>query len=655
MRKAGSMWRMKDKKGIRKMSRYGYIPAVGIMLAVLGLMLFEPFRAGTAKAAEDVIYAAGMPDAWPLEYYEHKGKTYKGILPELLEEAAQGAGVSIRYVEPSGKDSRLSLAGNAQVDAVWTYGLSDEEIKEAGLVPGSFSLSFSENGERQEIRLAFSKSMPEKWKDLLEAQLERVDQEEISSAVLAYAREGYETNTLSSLYKYVIPGCLAAAGVVLLAMPFILSKRKRQIEALAYRDDVTQKDNFAVWKRKYTERIQDGNREHYALLYLYAGVDKAAEIYGYGEGESALRLISDVCSDMIDEPAEAAARFNEFCFVFFVQYTAADRLKSRVLEMEAALVERFRQAGKKYFLDLHTGVYRLTGADSDPLKALQYSEIAMHYALSHYLEYAVYDEFVEQETISGYAMEHEAIHGLMHQEFIMYLQPVVNLQTGEICGAEALARWENPNRGLLSPEKFLNVLKKKQLIGKMNMEIYRQGCRFLQKLGAEGKRMRLVFNFTVENVGTDDFAEQLHAVSRQYEVDPGQIVVQLNQMVEMSRSGIFVETIRRLRELGFDVCLAGLELDRVFFDYLDCRINGLKLRPELVRQIERREGYKVIEYVVKLCHELGLKVLCVGVENERQAELLKELGCEMASGFYYYYPVGQKEFAEIHIKPSLWT
>lgn len=167
--------------------------------------------------------------------------------------------------------------------------------------------------------------------------------------------------------------------------------------------------------------------------------------------------------------------------------------------------------------------------------------------------------------------------------------------------------------------------------------------------------MRLVFNFTVENVGTDDFAEQLHAVSRQYEVDPGQIVVQLNQMVEMSRSGIFVETIRRLRELGFDVCLAGLELDRVFFDYLDCRINGLKLRPELVRQIERREGYKVIEYVVKLCHELGLKVLCVGVENERQAELLKELGCEMASGFYYYYPVGQKEFAEIHIKPSLWT
>ena len=69
----------------------------------------------------------------------------------------------------------------------------------------------------------------------------------------------------------------------------------------------------------------------------------------------------------------------------------------------------------------------------------------------------LYDEAVEQETISGYAMGHEAVHGLMHQEFIMYLQPIVDLKTGAICGAEALARWENPNRGLLGPEKFRHL------------------------------------------------------------------------------------------------------------------------------------------------------------------------------------------------------
>lgn len=190
-------------------------------------------------------------------------------------------------------------------------------------------------------------------------------------------------------------------------------------------------------------------------------------------------------------------------------------------------------------------------------------------------------------------------------------------------------------------------MKKKQLVGKMNMEIYRQGCRFLLEAKNRGLNLHLIFNFTVENVGDETFTEQLYAVTQQYGIDPHQIIIQLNQMVEITRSEIYMKTIRKLREYGFDVCLAGLELDRVFLDYLECGANGLKLRQDLVRQIETERGYKVIENLIRLCHDLGLKVVPVGVENERQAELLKGLGCEMASGFYYYYPVSQKSFAEM--------
>ena len=179
------------------------------------------------------------------------------------------------------------------------------------------------------------------------------------------------------------------------------------------------------------------------------------------------------------------------------------------------------------------------------------------------------------------------------------------------------------------------------------MEIYRQGLRFLQDMKCRGVSLNLIFNFTVENVGDENFTEQLYGMAQQYEVDPRQIIVQLNQMVEITRSEIYMKTIRQLRAYGFDVCLAGLELDRVFLDYLDCGANGLKLRQDLVRQIETPKGYKVIENLVRLCQELELKVLPVGVENERQEELLKGLGCEMASGFYYYYPVEQRNFREI--------
>ncbi|MDY5621234.1 MAG: EAL domain-containing protein [Lachnospiraceae bacterium] len=629
--------KMMGEKGRQKMAGWKKcILAAGVILAVL--------RPATVKAADE-IYAAGAPDAWPLEYYE-KGE-YQGILPELLEEAAQAAGIKVSYVRPSKEDNRLALAENVQVDVIWSYGLTEEEMEQAGLVLGSPVLTFTEDGEKKEICPAYSKSMPRVSQELIEEQLGRLDRAQIEGRYLVYAKKGHEKGSLSYLYRYVIPGCLAAAVVVLLIMPFILAKRKRQIETLACLDDVTKKGNFAVWKKRYLECIQDGNREHFAVLYLYTGADIVSQIYGYDEGEAALRLISNICMDSIDQSAEAAARFNEFSFVFFVQYTSVDALKQRVQDMEDSLEEEFHRAGKRYFLELHVGIYRLTGADSDPLKTLQYSEIAMRYARKHYLPYVLYDEAVEQETISGYAMGHEAVHGLMHQEFIMYLQPIVDLKTGAICGAEALARWENPNRGLLGPEKFLRVMKKKQLVGKMNMEIYRQGCRFLLEAKNRGLNLHLIFNFTVENVGDETFTEQLYAVTQQYGIDPHQIIIQLNQMVEITRSEIYMKTIRKLREYGFDVCLAGLELDRVFLDYLECGANGLKLRQDLVRQIETERGYKVIENLIRLCHDLGLKVVPVGVENERQAELLKGLGCEMASGFYYYYPVSQKSFAEM--------
>lgn len=611
-----------------------------VLLGVLGAV-----GSYDVRAAGDEIYAAGAPDRWPLEYYEDQ--EYQGILPGLLKEAAQDAGISVRYAVPSKEDNRLKLAEKGQVDLVWTYGLSEEEMDQAGLTPGDPVLIFTEDGKKQEVRPAYSQSMPQESKELLEAQFSRLSREEIETRYFEYAKKGHEKGSLSYLYLYVIPACLAAAVLVLLCMPFILGKRKRRIQALASLDEVTQKGNFAVWKRRYLECIRDGNREHYAVLYLHTGVDIVSQIYGYQEGEEALRLISNVCMEGLDESTEAAARFNEFSFVFFVQYTSVEALKQRVSDMEESLEGAFRQAEKRYFLELNAGIYRLTGADSEPLKTLQYSEVAMRYARNHYLQYALYDEFVERETISGYAIGHEAVHGLMHQEFIMYLQPIIDLETGHICGAEALARWENPHRGLLGPEKFLKIMKKKQLVGRMNMEIYRQGLRFLQDMKCRGVSLNLIFNFTVENVGDENFTEQLYGMAQQYEVDPRQIIVQLNQMVEITRSEIYMKTIRQLRAYGFDVCLAGLELDRVFLDYLDCGANGLKLRQDLVRQIETPKGYKVIENLVRLCQELELKVLPVGVENERQEELLKGLGCEMASGFYYYYPVEQRNFREI--------
>lgn len=519
--------RGKNKKGKIK---YGILTAA----AAAVVWLFMPFH--TIKGSGEEIYVGGMPDSWPFEFYDSEKASYQGILPEILDAAAGQADMEIRYVNGSKEDNRLSLAGNMQVDAVWTMGLTDGELEAAGLHKGKAVISFQDGEERIDICLAYTKSMQSEAEEALEAALYRVNEERTEGLLVQYAKDAYqgEKNSVFAVWAAVL-----VLMIFILVLIIYMIKKRRQVVQLAFRDELTGGDNFTAWKKKFEEQITDGNRAHYAVLFLDAGLDTISHIYGYPESEMALQIISDICVSMLADGSEAMSRFNQFYFVFFLQYTSVDSIKKRVRDIYASIAEAMKSRQKRYFLDPHTGIYRMSGLETEPLKTIQRAEIAAEFSRNHYVECTVYDEMVEKETVTGYAMEHEAIHGLMHQEFVMYLQPVIEMESGSITGAEALVRWQNPGRGLLQPGDFLDVIKRKQLTGKMNMDIFRQGCRFLKEEADKGRRMRLLFNFTVENVGDEQFPQELDGAVSQYGVDRDQIVIQLNQLVEMSRSDIF--------------------------------------------------------------------------------------------------------------------
>ncbi|MCA5961151.1 diguanylate cyclase [Blautia sp. RD014234] len=138
------------------------------------------------------------------------------------------------------------------------------------------------------------------------------------------------------------------------------------MEQMAYKDDVTGRDNLTSWKQKFSKCIVEENRNHYAVLFLYAGIDVVSHIYGYKEAENALRLISDTCEELVMHEKEAFARFNEYYYIFFVEYTGIKGLKKRIQDMQENIVEEFKKKEKKYFLELHTGIYRMTNVDEDP-------------------------------------------------------------------------------------------------------------------------------------------------------------------------------------------------------------------------------------------------------------------------------------------------
>ena len=617
------------------------------LLIILFTFLLSISSSSNIVATSDELYVAGIPDEYPLEYYDKKSNSYKGVLTDLLQTAAKNANLSIKYVSNSTKDNRLSLAKNLQTDIICTLNITDKELEDAGLIRGSEILAYQKNNKKISISFAYTKSIAPESKNLLEQELQKIDKNKLFELISETTALDYEENSAFLVFHRIIPILLFVVVIALFIMPFLLNKRKKQIESITFTDDGTGYYNYAMWKLKYQKHVKHENYQHYAVLYLYTGLENISHVYGYREVADAIHLIGDVCMKQINEEYEGVARFNELYYVFFVRFSSDEKLKERILNIHEAIQTEFQQRKKRYFLELHTGVYKLTQSTTDLNMIMQYSKVALEYAKAHYLSSAVYNEAVERETLSGYIMEHEAIHGLMHQEFIMYLQPIHDTNSGNICGAEALVRWQNPIRGLLKPGDFLDIMRRKNLIGKMNMEIYRQGCHLLKTEKDKGNYPILLFNFSAENFEDERFAADLLAITQQYNADPKQLIIQLQQIADNKTSTIFIENIKKLREYQFEVCLSGLELDKTFFEYLKYDVNYIKIRRELLLNATSQKGRKVLDSVVNLCHDLKLNIICVGVEKEEQAKILQELNCELATGFYYHYPVSQEIFSDL--------
>lgn len=601
--------------------------------------------------AADKIYVAGIPDGYPIEYFDQEKDEYDGILPQLLYRIGKEQDLEFYYIDPSAKDRREELAKEKQVDLICTYGLGEERKKDLELA-GSLHVFRYQDGDREiDIELSYTKTMPSDAVETLKQAVAELDPKMVEELTQTYRYKNEASREAFRKYFYYFAAAFGLMAVLILVLLIRLRRQKELVRRKQYSDEITGRDNFEMWQNRYRDRIVNENRNHYALIQMSTGIEFVNRIYGYQEAEEALKMAGDLLAEQLDLSCEAFARLNGYEFIMFIQYREREEIQKRVMEMEHLLNHKFSE--KRYVLDFQAGIYQLQTKDSDPMESVKYSELMMRYAVEHHLDFVFYDVEIEKESIADYSLEHEAVRGLMKNEFLMYLQPIMDLQQERIVGAEALVRWNNPLRGLMKPGEFMHAMKKKSLAAKMNLMLFEQGCRYLQMLGPGYETIKLLFNFDSQNIADEEFVSSILQLTERYHVRPEQIIIQLNQMVEITQQKRFKEVIQKLREYGFNICLAGLELDRVFNEFFMSGVGMIKLRRELVNNIETESGAVILKNLLNICRELNLQTFCVGIEKESQRQFLKENGCELATGHYFYYPLTCEAFVALLRKKNM--
>lgn len=264
---------------------------------------------------------------------------------------------------------------------------------------------------------------------------------------------------------------------------------------------------------------------------------------------------------------------------------------------------------------------------------------------------AYYQNEMHERLEDEHRLIRDVQNALKNQEFTFYLQPKVNIVNNKIIGAESLVRWIHPVRGLISPGKFIPILEKNGLIGKLDFYIWEAVCKHIRKRLDEGKKVvSISVNLSRVDMYTMSVIECLEGLVEQYRIPKEALEIEITESAYVEEYDKVKDIITRLQTAGFLVSMDDFGSGYSSLNMLkDINVDILKIDMNFLKMDEGswNRGTGIIEAIVNMAHNMGLKVIAEGVETEEHVGLLREIGCTLAQGYHYYKPVPIGDFEAV--------
>ncbi len=454
-------------------------------------------------------------------------------------------------------------------------------------------------------------------------------------------------NDLRRMQRSLVLG-LAMLWLSLVPIVWRISRRlARSAEAneqLALHDALTQLPNRAYLLRRGAEAV----KQHRTGL-LLIDLDNFKDVndtLGHGAGDRLLVHVAQVLRDLT-RPNDVVARLggDEFAVLLpgmgkesELQETAM-RIK-RGLEIatpiDGILVSAMSSIGISLAPDHGTTIDQL----------VQRADIAMYASKDRSSGPVTYSIDIDLHTPSRLALTAELRGALERSEEISLLfQPIVDAVTGTVVGAEALARWNNPRRGQVSPLEFIGLAERSGLIRPFTERVLAMAAAQVAEWRSQGIDFPLSINLSSKNLSEFDLPERLLATLASFGLSPGDITIEVTESGLVAETSEELELVHRLRETGFQLALDDFGTGYSSLTYLrTLHANVLKIDRSFVQQMtENNNDARIVSAVIDMAHSLDMRVVAEGVETEQQRQVLVQLGCDDLQGYLFARPISAEE------------
>lgn len=421
---------------------------------------------------------------------------------------------------------------------------------------------------------------------------------------------------------------------------------EEKLHLLAYNDVLTELPNrYALedFVKKLIDSCKKSN-EKFALIYM--DVDNFKHIndtLGHFTGDLLLKHIANILKFNVKQPDIVARLSGDEFVIVLNKINSSKEVSNKIDELIKKLKEPWILDDQRYFISFSVGIamYPENGDNIEML--LKNSDIAMYYIKKNMKDnYCFYLPRMQEKSLEQVRLINDLRHAIDNEEFVLYYQPIIDLKTMKFIGVEALIRWIHPLKGLIPPMDFIPLAEESGLIYDLEKWILRAA--FQQKSKWEklnNMNIKISVNISGKTIIDEGFAGEINELLSKTEIKNSQLQLEVTETAFIEKIDLSIEIINKIKNMGIKIALDDFGTGYSSLTYIKkLPIDVIKLDRKFINSITKEKKDKfIVEHVIKLTHELDLKIVAEGIETVEQLEFLKANNCDYGQGYLFSKPV----------------
>ena len=431
---------------------------------------------------------------------------------------------------------------------------------------------------------------------------------------------------------------------------------ERKVELLAYRDTLTNLPNRLLFADRLEHSIDRSARHRESLALLLVDMDDfklVNDSFGHDAGDKLIKAVGDLLSRSLRR-ADTVARLGGDEFAVIVEnIDGVDDAISIADNLSTVLEHNVRLDDQETFTGASIGIAIYPDDGEDARTLLKNADTALFRAKENGRHcFQFYKPEMSVTAMERLELENSLRKALDEDQFVVYYQPTIDIHKNEIVSVEALLRWEHPDKGIIKPIDFVPLAEDCGLIVPIGEKLVRTAARQLKAWKDEGlENQNVSINIAPRQFRDMDVLALFKEVMHENALEPSNFTIEITESALIDNVGEVEKVLNILSGMGVTIALDDFGTGFASLAYLkDFPVDIVKIdRIFIAGTPDSREDSAIVEAIAGLTRGLKLRLLAEGIENDRQLQMLKGLGCQLAQGYYWSKALPADQYEQFYL------